>query len=207
MKQLLIILALTCSILPGVMAQTDEAAQLILNVEKLAQLKQILSDLEKGYRIVSKGYGTIKDLSQGNFQLHKTFLDGLAAVSPAVKKYHKVAGIIDYQMRLVREYKAAIKQFKASDCFLPEELDYMTRVYERLFKSSLKNLDDLTMVLTESSLKMSDDERLAQIDRIYADIQDQLSFLRHFNRGATVLGVQRAKEQVDRQRMNTIYGF
>jgi outer membrane lipoprotein-sorting protein len=37
-------------------SQSQEAQQLLLNVEKLAQLKQILKDLYKGYEIVSKGY-------------------------------------------------------------------------------------------------------------------------------------------------------
>ena len=87
------------------MAQTDEIAQLLLNVEKLAQFKQILSDMKKGYEILNGGYNTIKDLSQGNFSLHKTFLDALMEVSPTVKKYKRVADIINYQVILVKEYK------------------------------------------------------------------------------------------------------
>ena len=34
---------------------------------------------------------------QGNFNLHKAFLDGLMMVSPAVKKYKRVADIITLQ--------------------------------------------------------------------------------------------------------------
>ncbi|HUQ67577.1 MAG TPA: hypothetical protein VM101_15550, partial [Flavitalea sp.] len=51
-------------------SQSDEAQQLLLNVEKLTQLKKILNDMYKGYKIVSKGYNTIKDISEGNFDLH-----------------------------------------------------------------------------------------------------------------------------------------
>ena len=64
------------------LAQKDEIAQLLLNVEKLAQFKQILSDMKKGYVILSGGYNTVKDLSQGNFSLHKTFLDALMEDKP-----------------------------------------------------------------------------------------------------------------------------
>ncbi len=35
-------------------AQSNEVTQLLLNVEKLTQFKQILSDMKKGYQILSK---------------------------------------------------------------------------------------------------------------------------------------------------------
>ncbi len=48
-------------------AQVEELAQLALNIEKLAQFKQILSDLKKGYEILSGGYNTIKKHQPGKF--------------------------------------------------------------------------------------------------------------------------------------------
>ncbi len=54
-----------------VSAQADELAELALDIEKLAQFKQILSDLKKGYEILFGGYNTIKNISKGNFELHK----------------------------------------------------------------------------------------------------------------------------------------
>lgn len=178
-------------------AQSTEITQLLLNVEKLVQFKQILSDLKKGYDIVSKGYGTIKDISQGNFNIHKTFLDGLYAVSPEVRKYRKVAEIIDYQLVLVKGYKAAFNRYKANGYFKPDELDYLGKVYNQLFKSSLKNLDELAMILTANQTRMSDDERLKAIDGIHADMEDKVLFLRSFNNENNVLALQREKELND----------
>ncbi len=43
-------------------AQSAEVQQLLLNYEKLNQLKNILSDMKKGYQIVSKVYSTIKNI-------------------------------------------------------------------------------------------------------------------------------------------------
>jgi hypothetical protein len=71
----------------NVSAQSDEAQQLLLNVEKLAQFKEILRDMKKGYEIVSNGYNTIKDISKGSFNLHDAFLNALLQISPTVKKY------------------------------------------------------------------------------------------------------------------------
>jgi hypothetical protein len=77
-----------------VSAQSTEVQQLLLNVEKLSQFKNILRDMKTGYQIISTGYNAVLDISKGNFSLHETFLDGLMAVSPEVRKYHKIAGIV-----------------------------------------------------------------------------------------------------------------
>ena len=92
-------------------SQAQELQQLALDIEKLTQFKQILSDMKKGYAILLGGYNTIKDISQGNFNLHKDFLDGLLAISPAVAKYTKIADIISMQLQLVKGYKSAWSRF------------------------------------------------------------------------------------------------
>jgi len=186
-------------------AQSQEMQQLLLNIEKLAQFKQILQDMKKGYQILNGGYKKIKDLSQGNFSLHKTFIDGLMQVSPTVKNYKRVGDIINYQMLLVKEYKSSFKRFNNSALFNEKEIKYVEKVYANLFKQSLRNLDELTMVITANKLRMSDDERLESIDRIYIDMQDKLLFLRSFNANASVLSVQRSKEHNDVYSLRNIY--
>lgn len=208
MKKIFFLLVfLNAGVQEKLFAQSDEAQQLLLNVEKLAQFKQILSDMKKGYQIVVTGYTTIKTLSQGNFNLHKTFLDALMEVSPAVRKYKKVADIINDQILIAKEYKNAFRRFKKDNNFNPEEIDYLGKVYTNLFKQSLNNLDELTIIITANKLRMSDDERLAAIDRIYNDMQDKLMFLRHFNNNTTILAVQRAREKNDAVTMKFFYGI
>ncbi|MFK4985512.1 hypothetical protein ACI4B7_27170, partial [Klebsiella pneumoniae] len=87
----LIVIMIMCSMSVQLNAQSDEVQQLLLNIEKLAQFKKILKNMKNGYQIIFKGYTAVKDISQGNFNLHKTFLDGLMQVSPAVKKYKRIA--------------------------------------------------------------------------------------------------------------------
>nr|WP_314896888.1 TerB family tellurite resistance protein [uncultured Flavobacterium sp.] len=207
MKKILIIgIVFVGLLLPAkVTAQAQEMQQLILNIEKLAQFRQILKDMKKGYEILNGGYNTVKKLSQGNFSLHETFLDALMQVSPTVRNYKRVGDIINYQVLLVKEYKAAFDRFRNSGNFNPDEIAYLERVYNNLFKQSLRNLDELASVVTANKLRMSDDERLAAIDKIYADMQDKLLFLRSFNNNTSVLAIQRAKERNDVNAMRNIY--
>lgn len=186
-------------------AQSFEAEQLLLDWEKLTQMKQILSDMKTGYEVVSKGYTTIRDIAQGNFSLHEAFLDGLWLVSPAVRKYWKIPAIIDQQLSLVSEYRTAWNNFNKAGNFLPEEINYMETVYSHLLDQSLKSLNDLVMILTAHQLRMSDDERLAGIDKIHRDMQEELVFLRKFNSNNSVLALQRTKETAEVKLMQQIY--
>ncbi|MCC9073496.1 TerB family tellurite resistance protein [Flavobacterium sp. F-65] len=199
MKKILIIgIAFIVLLLPSKLtAQKQEIQQLILNIEKLSQFKQILKDMKKGYEMLSGGYNTVKDLSKGNFSLHETFLDALMQVSPTVRNYRRIGDIVTYQVQLVKEYKSAFGRFRDSKNFNADEIAYLERVYDNLFKQSLRNLDELTSVVTANKMRMSDDERLASIDKIYADMQDKLMFLRNFNNNTSVLALQRAKERND----------
>lgn len=186
-------------------AQAQELQQLALDIEKLTQFKQILSDMKKGYEILSGGYNTIKDISQGNFNLHKDFLDGLMAVSPAVAKYARIAAIISMQLQLVKEYRSYFTRFKEDPHFTLNEIGYIGKVYTNLVSQSLKNLDALLNVITAGKLRMSDEERLHAIDGIYEDMQDKLVFLRDFNNSTSILSIQKEKEQEDIEVMRHLY--
>jgi len=186
-------------------AQSAEIQQLVLNIEKLSQFKKILSDMKKGYDILSGGYNAVKDMSQGNFSLHKTFLDALMQVSPVVKNYKRVGEIVEFQLSLVRESRKGIDRILQNERFTSQEIQYFEKVYSNLAGESLRNIEELTAVLTADKLRMTDDERLLMIDRIYEDMQQKLLFLRDFNGSASVLALQRSKESNDVQAVRNTY--
>lgn len=190
--------------LPPAYSQAQELQQLALNIEKLTQFRQILKDMKAGYQILSKGYGTIKDLSEGNFNLHQTFLDALLQVSPTVRNYRRVADIAQAQVALVNESRHALERWQGSGQFTGSELGYFQGVYGRLLDASLRNLDELLTIMTAGEVRMSDAERLAAIDAIYADLEDKLLFLREFNNTTSVLALQRGKDQGDVDRMRAL---
>jgi len=183
----------------------QDMQQLLYDIEKLTQFKAILSDMQQGYAILTQGYQQVKDLSQGNFNLHSIFLNGLLQVNPEVAKYARVADIVANEVSILSEYKKAYKQFQSSGTFSADELDYLAKVYAQLTSAALNDVNDLANILTASKLRMSDDERLSAIDRIYASNSDKLSFLRDFNRRAGVLLLQRQQEQNEVNNLKTLY--
>src|SRR6202000_2763038 len=116
-------------------AQTSTAQdiqQLLYDIEKLTQFKAILSDMQTGYTILTQGYGEVKSISEGNFNLHSAFLNSLEAISPAVRQYGRIADIIANQASIVTEYKNAWTQANASGHFSATELVYMNSVFTQL---------------------------------------------------------------------------
>jgi len=207
MKKLLYLLPLALMGLnpAKVFGQAQELEQLSLDIEKLAQFKQILSDMKSGYDVLNNGYSTIKNISQGTFNLHDAFLKDLLSVSPVVRNYSRVADIIHCQQLLLSEYKSAYGNFKGGGRFTPDEISYLGTVYKNLFNESLNNLSELATVISDSQLRMSDDERLKQIDHIDADMQNKLAFLRSFNRRVSAIDAQRARDQQDNKNIRQLY--
>jgi len=188
-------------------AQSFEIQQLLLDCEKLTQLKDIYSDMQKGYEILSEGYNAVKDISEGNFDLHKLFLDDLLKASPAVQQYQKVADIINCELQIMSEYDKAYNRFKQDANFSSDEIIYMGKVYGKLIDESVKGLSDLTTVITDGVLRASDDERFNQIDKLDAEMKDRLQFLRYFNNNTTILSLQRSRERNDANTIKGIYGL
>lgn len=177
-----------------VKAQSEDLTQLILDIEKLTQLKGILTDMKTGYDIINGGYNEVKQIASGNFNLHSTFLNGLLLVSPAVANYGRIADIVLKQGYIVTEYQRYYGQFKNSGNFNSDEIAYLGNVYTTLLQQSLQNLSQLTDILMAGKLRMNDDERIKAIDHIYADTDDKLSFLRHFDQQAAIMAAQRQHE-------------
>ena len=206
MKKLLLIVVLATSTL-RLSAQVAEAQQLMLNWEKLTELRKILDNMYKGYKILDKGYTTIRDISKGNYSLHELFIDGLMVVNPAVRNYKRIPFIIDYQKLLISEFQRAYSRFRQDHNFTSAEIEYLANVYRFVLDASARNIDDLLMVITSAKLSMNDAERMNAIDRIFFDMEDKLIFMRSFNSSTQLLAMQRARSRNNVTTMRKLYGI
>lgn len=173
-----------------VQAQEDEIQQLLLNAQKLEQLKDLLQNMKDKYQILNQGYQQVSNLTEGNFRLHEVFLNRLVQVNPKVKSYHRVGEIIQLQIQMIQAITASKRQIRLNALLIDEELDQVLRVYSSFSTSSLKNLQELTLLLTDGELQMDDWERLQGIDRVYNSMQSLAGGLGRYHvslRGLTEL--------------------
>src|SRR6478736_424064 len=92
--------------------------------------------------------------------LYGDYFDELWKVKEVIEYYHRIEDIIDKQIKIVDEYESAFKLFKQDDHFTVEELDYMEKVYTGIIDQSLKNLDQLFLVINSFTTQMSDQKRM-----------------------------------------------
>ena len=189
------------------MGQSAEVKQLLLNVEKLAELRGILEQMKKGYKVVKQGYSAVSSISRGNFELHKYFLDGLLEVSSGVRGYYRIPQIARFQAHLLRECKSQVISGAGYAVFSPQEIQYLHKVLAGVLSKSLRNLEDLLSVLSEGLLQMSDAERLSEIDRIYSQMQDLVGFVGQFKSTAAQLSASRIRQRHSVEKLRTIYGI
>ena len=83
----------------------------------------------------------------------------------------------------------------------------MATVYDNLFSLSLKNLDELLMIITASKPRMTDAERLQAIDRIYDDMEEKANFLQYYNTNNRALQKQRSQELHGINVISDLYGY
>jgi len=206
MKIYILILSLVFSILAN--AQTlaewtqQKETQIKYLLDQIAANKVSIDYLEKGYELSRTGLNTIQNIKKGNFNLHRDFFGSLEIVNPKIKTYTRVADIIAYQVRIVKNISTTIKNLKESRQFNTEELDYSKAVFENLLDECLKNVDELYLVITSDELqsdsyRMTDDERIKRIDQLCTDMQDKYSFCQSFSKECSVLAMQRLSEQVE----------
>lgn len=187
--------------------QSFDAEQLLLDVQKLSVLKQELQDLKDGYQVLDAGYSAIRDIAQGSFSLHKTFLDGLLLVSPAVRNYPRVADIVKLQLAIVSQYQVSWPWFQQNSGLGTAEIGLIGQIYSNLMAASLQDLSDLTTVLTDGTMRSSDAERIRQIDHIYKSLLEKAVFMNRWSNATTLLAMQRQGATDEDQTLRQLYGI
>jgi hypothetical protein len=135
------------------------------------------------------------------------YFDELRKVKEIISGYYQVKEIIRKQEQIVAEYKKAIALFRQDKNFTPQEIEYMERVYSGIMDQSLKNLDQLFLVVKALSTQMTDKKRIEIINNAAIHIDQNLDDLRQFNVENIKISLQRAKDANDVDVIRKLYGL
>jgi len=171
-------------------------------IEQLVALKLYAGYLKKGYDIASSGLGMIKDLKNGEFNLHHTFISSLKTVSPAIRKSGKVAEIIACQVAIGSAFNGAgnNEYLSAADQL------YIKEVKDKVMEECLNDIEELLLVITSGKLEMKDDERIKRLDRIYINMKDKSTFTQSFMTDVSLLIQQKENQQKSNNHLKKLYG-
>jgi hypothetical protein len=139
--------------------------------------------------------------------LYANYFDELWKVKAALAYYHRVGDIIERQVQLVNEFKGAWTLYKQDKNFTPDELDYIGNVYNGIMEESVKNLDQLYLVINAFATQMSDAKRMEIINTVDDKLNENLGDLREFNNQNKMVSLQRASEKGEIETIKRLYGL
>ncbi|WP_202703571.1 conjugal transfer protein TraI [Flavobacterium sp. UGB4466] len=197
-------------ILEIVKAVTKKVIKAIdLKIQKLQNKTIWLQNAQKKVEnVLSKlKLDEISDWTKKQKDLYQDYYQELAKVKSIIIYYQRIKDITKKQTRLVEEYERAWNLFKRDSHFKENEIQYMERVYSGILEESVKNIDQIFLILASFSTQMSDLKRLEIINNAADRIDSNYDDLILFNQQNVILSVQRAKTEAEVSQVKQFYGI
>src|SRR5699024_783495 len=96
--------------------------------------------------------------------LYADYFDELWKIKNTVTTYQRVREVVKKQVQLVNEYTRAISLFKQDKHFTEKEISYMHEVYSGILDESVKNIEQMQLVINAFITQMTDAKRLEIIN-------------------------------------------
>lgn len=180
-----------------------------LKIQKLQNKTIKLQNAQKKVEnILSKlKLDEISQWTQKQKDLYKNYYEELMKVKSVITYYQRIRDITQKQVRLVDEYERVWSLFQQDSHFNEQELNYMQKVYSGILDESVKNVDQIFLILDSFTTQMSDAKRLEIINTAADQIDANYDDLTLFNRQNIVLSLQRAKTKNDVDAVKKFYGI
>jgi len=149
----------------------------------------------------------ISEWTEKQKEQYQKYFDELRKVKLAITYYQRIRDISERQASLVREYQRAWSLIRQDEHFTPDEVQYMGRVYLGILNESVKNVEQLTVIINSFRTQMSDAKRLEIIDEVGQRVDENYTDLRQFNTQAAVLSMQRGATQQEVEYTRRLYGI
>ena len=149
----------------------------------------------------------ISEWTQKQKNLYRDYYEELTKVKSIITYYQLIRDISKKQVRLVNEYERAWGLFHKDSHFNQAELDYMQKVYSGILDESVKNIDQIFLILDSFTTQMSDAKRLEIINAAAIQIDVNYDDLTLFNRQNVLLSLQRAKTAHEVEVVKELYAI
>lgn len=149
----------------------------------------------------------IADWTERQRQLYQEYYDELWKVRNTIAMYDRVKKILQRQAQLAKEYKSTWELVRQDKHFTQQEIDYMYRVYTGILDESVKNIDQVLLVINSFKMQMDDASRLRIIVQVGERIETNYADLKRFNNKAIQLSLNRAKDEHEVKSMKKLYGL
>lgn len=226
MKRTLVIFILTFALLST--TSTQEANAIPVGIAKIIQegIKKVIKAvdlmiqrlqnetiwLQNAQKVLENKLSELKldeiaQWTEKHRKLYADYYEELWKVKNTLATYQRIRQIIDKQLRIVSEYKRVWNLVNHDKHFTEAELDFMYRVYSGILNESIRNVDNILIVINAFKTQMTDAQRLAIISQAGDRIEQNLVDLLEFNMTTAQLSLNRARSQSEIDRVKKLYGL
>lgn len=142
-------------------------------------------------------------------ELFDGYYQELRTVKSYIAYFHKTRDIIDRQLLLVEEYKRAMALFSKDKNISadPEKMRFISAVYDGLLQESIRNVGQISNIISSFSTQMSDAKRLEFIHMTADAVNRNLNDLRSFTRQQIMLSLEKARDAHELSTLKSYYGI
>lgn len=176
-------------------------------IKQIMLLKTYTGYLEKGYKIVNGGWNAVKEIKNGEWNLHGIYYGSLATVNPKIAGYDNVHAILSRSEKTMQIGKATLLEANQAGILTPAEKTALRNTMDNLCRDVLSSLNRLELILTNNKLKMTDDERLKAIDELDESAIKNLRAAKGISRQIAVIVSSRKKAKEETIRLKQWYGL
>lgn len=138
---------------------------------------------------------------------YQQYFDELRKVKMLISYYQRIRDISEKQMKLVEEYGRVWQLIRNDTYFTAKELSYMEKVYGGILSETVKNIEQLGLVVNSFRTQMSDAKRLEIINEVGDKVDENYADLKAFNAENGIIRLQRAKSDSEIQYIRKLYGL
>jgi hypothetical protein len=151
--------------------------------------------------------GEISDWTERQRTLYKDYFEELNKVKTLITYYKRIKEISQKQIQLVDQYKRAWRLVQSDKNFSLKEISYMGEVYQGILNETVKNVDQLFLVINSFTTTMTDAKRLQIINDASDQVDHNYDDLMSFNNENYLLSLSRTRDQNDIDQVKILYGI
>jgi hypothetical protein len=149
----------------------------------------------------------IAEWTEKHRKLYQDYYEELWKVKNTIAMYQRVRQVMDKQVRIVDEYRKCWNIVQNDEHFTMDEIQYISKVYSGIMDESVKNLDQVLVVINSFKTQMSDGKRLEIIEAAANEIDQNYFDLKQFNTQNMLLSLNRAKDASEIDVVKKLYGL
>lgn len=143
---------------------------------------------------------TVKDISNGEFNLHQSFISSLKTASPAIRNDARIVEIVAFQLGI----RNAFKEISESENLSALHRSYIQSVRGKVMKECAGDLEEVLLTIT-SGIEMTEGERIQRLKKIHESMGDKSAFTQSFCNQVNLLISEKDNERQSLNKTRKLY--